>query len=377
MAGARDVLTRAATQATLTIDLGALVENWRGLASVAEPAECAAVVKADAYGIGLEPAVVALARAGCRTFFVAHVSEGARARAALGAAGDHRIYVLNGLTPDNDTLAALVRDRLRPVLGSLEQARRWAAFAHATTNAPPAALQIDSGMNRLGAAPEQLDEIAAIEGLAIDHVMSHFVASEEAGEAVNDRQIAVFKAAREKFPGIAASLANSSGILLPQMPHFDLVRPGYALYGGNPAPGRPNPMRHVVTLRAPVIQTRRIAAGETVGYNGQWTARRPSLLATIGVGYADGLPRALMSTDDRAGGEAMVLGHRCPFAGRVSMDLTVIDVTDVSGEVAPGTPVELLGADITVDDMGARAGTIGYEVLTSLGRRYFRNYVGG
>ena len=369
--------SRASTQAVLTIDLGALVANWRKLADLVAPAACAAVVKADAYGVGLEPAIRALAKAGCATFFVAQASEGARARAALGAASPHRIHVLNGLLPGDDILAAHAEHRLTPVLCDLDQARAWAAFSRARGEPSPAALQIDTGMNRLGVGLAQLDDALAVEGLAIDLVMSHMVSSEDAGDAHNARQIAAFRAARDRFPGVAASLANSSAIFLPARPCFDLARPGYALYGGNPTPGQPNPMRAVVRLEARIIQLRAIGVGETVGYNGQWTARRPTRLATIGVGYADGLPRALMATDTRPGGEAMVKGARCPFAGRVSMDLTVIDVTDAPADLAPGDMVELMGEAITVDDIGARAGTIGYEVLTGLGRRYFRQYVGG
>ena len=376
MTEAPQALSRASTQAVLTIDLGALVANWRKLAGLVAPAACAAVVKADAYGVGLEPAIRALARAGCSTFFVAQASEGARARAALGDASPHRIYVLNGLLPGDDVLAAHAAHRLTPVLCDVGQARAWAAFSRANGGPLSAALQIDTGMNRLGVGLARLDDALAVEGLAIDLVMSHMVSSEDVGDAHNARQIAAFKSARDRFPGVAASLANSSAIFLPARPAFDLARPGYALYGGNPTPGQPNPMRAVVRLEAPILQLRDIGVGETVGYNGQWTARRPTRLATIGVGYADGLPRALMATDARPGGDAIVGGVRCPFAGRVSMDLTVIDVTDASAGLRPGDMVELMGEAITVDDIGARAGTIGYEVLTSLGRRYFRRYVG-
>jgi alanine racemase len=230
-------------------------------------------------------------------------------------------------------------------------------------------------MNRLGL---HLDEALALApqatALGLDLVMSHFVSSEVPEDPINARQIAGFEAVRGAFAGLAASMANSSGLFLPQKPFHDLARPGYALYGGNPTPGAPNPMRPVVTLRAPIIQTREIGVGETVGYNATWRAKRPSRLAAIGIGYADGLPRALMGTDAHSGGEALVRGVRCPFVGRVSMDITVIDVTDAPAPVRPGDLVELLGAAITVDDVAARAGTIGYEILTSLGRRYARTY---
>ncbi len=208
--------------------------------------------------------------------------------------------------------------------------------------------------------------------------MSHFVASEAGDDPLNERQIALFKTLRGGFPGLAASFANSSAIFLPQRPYFDVVRPGYALYGGNPTPNARNPMRPVVGLSAPIIQLRDIPAGATVGYNGQWTAKRPTRLAVIGLGYADGIPRSAMATDARPGGEAVISGRRCPFAGRISMDLTTIDVTNVpAGSLSPGDIVELLCDDITIDDLARRTGTIGYEILTNLGRRYHRIHIGG
>ena len=368
----------AGAQAVLTIDLAALAANWKLLAARVAPARCAAVVKANAYGVGLEPAVAALAQAGCRVFFVAHAEEGTRVRATLGARRGFRIYVLNGLLPGADVAGEYVAHGLRPVLGSLDELRAFSASARAAKI--PVALHVDTGMNRLGLAPAKIDDFMAVAKgarVGVDLVMGHFVSSETRGNPLNARQIAAFDRVRARLPGVAASLSNSSGLFLPRKPFYDLARPGYALYGGNPTPAEKNPMRPVVTLRAPIIQLREIEAGESVGYNAQWTAKRRSRLATIGVGYADGLPRNLMATDARPGGEAMVAGTRCCFAGRVSMDLTVIDVTDAPREsVAPGVMVELLGERITVDDMGARAGTIGYEILTGLGKRYRRVYTG-
>ena len=363
----------AATEAQgeLFIDLAALIDNWRSLAARIAPAACAAVVKADAYGVGAEPASKALFQAGCRVFFVAQPSEGAKVRAVVGA--DAAIYVLNGLIEGAGRLDPYAIHDLRPVLGSMNDVRIWSASGLAGRIA--AALHVDTGMNRLGLAPAQALTLAGQEAaLGLDLVMSHFVSSEAPGDPLNGLQIARFDSVRAAFAGLRASMANSAGLFLPQRPFHDLARPGYALYGGNPTPGAPNPMRAVVTLRAPVIQTRDIGIGESVGYNGQWHATRPTRLATIGIGYADGLPRALMGTDAHAGGEAMVAGIRCPFVGRVSMDLTVIDVTDVPAPVQAGDMVELLGTTITVDDMAARAGTIGYEILTNLGRRYGRSY---
>jgi alanine racemase len=348
----------------LTLDLGALVENWRALRARAGGAECAAVVKADAYGIGIEPAVRALARAGCRTFFVALVAEGARVRSACP---DATVYVLNGLPPGT---GAGFRDLgLRPVLGSAEEIAEWGEG--------PAALHVDTGMNRLGLRPEEVSALPFRPTL----LMTHFVAAEEPDNPLNRRQVEVFAQVRRAFPAVPASLANSSGIFL-DVP-ADLVRPGYALYGGNPTPDRPNPMRPVVRLEARVIQVRGAPAGETVGYNAQWTAARPARLATVSVGYADGYPRSASATDRKARegtpfGAAIVAGRRCPFAGRVSMDLIAVDVTGLpEGAVRRGDLVTLIGNDLDIDEVARRAGTIGYEILTSLGRRHARKYVGG
>jgi alanine racemase len=363
--------TREEAQGLLTINLRALTENWSALSRAAGAAECAAVVKADAYGLGLEPAARALARSGCKTFFVAHVSEARRARAAL-ANGETRIFVLNGLLQNEDVARALIAANATPVIGSIEEWRAWSAFAPGRA----CALHVDTGMNRLGASADEARAIAAEANAgAVELVMSHFVASEEAANPLNDSQIEAFESVRGSFPKARSSMANSSGILLGQKPHYDLVRPGYALYGGNPSPGAANPMKPVVTLDAPILRMRPIRAGETVGYNATWTAQRDSVLAAIGVGYADGLLRSASASHGRKGGEAIIGGVRCPFAGRVSMDIIVIDATDAPRDaLKPGAIARLLGAEITVDDLAARAGTIGYEILTGLGRRYHRVY---
>ena len=364
--------TREEAQAILTINLGALVENWRALSRLCGGAECAAVVKADAYGIGVEPAAQVLSQAGCKTFFVAHASEARRTRAALGAS-DARIYVLNGLLANADVAQSLIASNATPILGSLEE---WTAWR---THAPqrPCALHIDTGMNRLGVSANEARIIAAdANASAIDLVMSHFVASEDSDNALNARQISAFESVRGLFPHARASLANSSGILLANKPHYDLVRPGYALYGGNPSPGAPNPLKSVVTLEAPIVRVRPVKAGATVGYNATWTARRDSVLAAIGIGYADGLLRSASGANGARGGEAIIGGVRCLFAGRVSMDIIIIDATDAPRDALyPGATAQLLGAEITVDDLADRAGTIGYEILTGLGPRYHRVYV--
>jgi alanine racemase len=327
---------------------------------------CAAVVKADAYGCGLTGVAPALWRAGCRSFFVAHLSEALALRALLPAA---EISVLNGLMPG--TGGAYVEARLRPVLGSREELDEWAGIARGRH---PAALHVDTGMNRLGLRlPEALVLAAGpvIPRAGIDLLMTHLVSAERPEDPVNARQIADFATLRAAFPGIPGSLANSSGIFLGGSAHHDLLRPGYALFGGNPTPGRPNPMRPVVRLESAIAQVRMVEAGESVGYNGRWTAPARRRLATLSLGYADGYPRAASNT-----GRALVDGVSCPILGLISMDLVILDVTEARG-AARGATATLIGDVLDVDAVGAAAGTIGYEILTGLGSRYVRHYVGG
>ncbi len=364
----------------LHIDLDALAANWRTLRDNAGGAETAAVVKANAYGIGIEQAVPTLGRAGCRTFFVAHVSEAIRARAV---APDAAIYVLNGLF--TGTCPTYAEFDLRPVLGSFEEIEEWAGFCRAQSQKLKAAIHVDTGMNRLGLTVPQglmLKDLASLKDFETALLMSHFVSAEESDNPLNRQQIEAFRAVRATLPGIPSSLANSSGIFLRDRPHFDLARPGYALYGGNPTPDRDNPMRAVIGLEGRIVQLRWVEADHSVGYNGRWLALSKRRIATISVGYADGYPRSASargkSGDELLAGMALVAGHPCPFAGNVSMDLITVDVTDVpEAEVQRGDTVTLIGGDLTVDEVGRRAGTIGYEILTNLGARYARTYSGG
>jgi alanine racemase len=346
----------------LTIDLEALGDNWRRLAREAAPAACAAVVKADAYGLGAAEVAPALYRAGARIFFVAHLSEGVKLRAALGPGT--RIYSLNGFEAGAE-VGDYAQADVAPVIGGAGELARWdrdRAFA----------LHVDTGMNRLGLPPAEWE---AAKGCGPALLMSHFISAEAPEDPNNARQIAAFARARALFPGAPASLANSSGVFLNARPHYDLVRPGYALYGGNPTPGRENPMRPTVTLEVAVQQTRWIEPGETCGYNARWTAKRRTRLATLSAGYADGLPMGIGGTDAGPGAEVRIAGRMCPLVGRVSMDLCIADVTYLpDAAVGPGARAEFFGPNAALDTFAAKAGTIGYNVLTALGPRYERVY---
>jgi alanine racemase len=338
--------------------------------------ECAAVVKADGYGCGLEPVTRTLHRAGCRTFFVADVAEGRRARTV---APDATIYVLNGVMPGS--AQAFAADHLRPVINSTTELAEWDAFVATKNWRGGAALHVDTGMNRLGITVEEAAAIAPrlqSENHGFTLVMSHLACAESPDHPMNARQLRLFRDIRMAYRGVASSLANSSGIFLGERAYCDLVRPGVALYGVNPTPGKANPMRRVVEVKGRIIQVRTIDKGETVGYGAAFTAGRTSRIAIIAVGYADGFLRSAGTARGKPAAEVIVAGKRCPLAGRVSMDVLAVDVTDVAeGAVRRGDFATLIGDRVSVDDLAAGMGTIGYEVLTDLGRRYHRLYKGG
>jgi alanine racemase len=355
----------------LTVDLAALVANWRELGRRAMPSECASVIKANGYGCGIEQVATALARAGCKTFFVADLSEARRAR---DAAPDAAIYVLNGIIPGTPPVYAELR--ARPVIGSMVELAEWDAFVAATQWRGGAALHVDTGMNRLGISANDAAALAPrirTENHGITLLMSHLACAEDTAHPLNDKQISLFREVRMLYRGIPSSLANSSGIFLSDKAHCDVVRPGVALYGVNPTPGKPNPMQRVIDLKARVVQVRTVARGETVGYSAGWTAKRTSRLAVLSVGYADGYLRALSSSDETPGGFAIVGGKRCPLAGRVSMDLLAVDVTDAP-DLRRGDFVTLFGDGLSLDEVASAAGTIAYELLTGLSPRFHRVY---
>ena len=359
--------------AILTIDLAAIRANYRLLKGLLGKVACAAVVKADAYGLGAARVAPQLALEGCAHFFVAHLDEALALRPHLPQ--DAALYVLHG--PPAGTDAEFVASGIVPVLNSLSQLAAWTALARARGRALPALLQIDTGMSRLGLSEEEQkavsEEPALREGLELRYVMSHLACAELVDDPLNARQLARFCAARAALPRAPATLANSSGIFLGPEYHFDLARAGAALYGIAPIVGRPNPLAQAVRLDARVIQLRTIAAGTSVGYDATWTAPAPRRIATVATGYADGFPRSLSNRASAWLGELAL-----PLVGRVSMDTLTLDVSALAeGALAPGDFVELIGPHQSPDALAEMAGTNGYEILTSLGARYFRRYLDG
>lgn len=368
-------MTVGTAAAALVIDLGALVANWQLLAARVAPARCGAVVKANAYGLGAERVVRALLKAGCREFFVALVDEGIWLRESLDIdwPKDARVHVLHGPLPGAEQECLLYG--LVPVLNSIPQIERWQALARKIGKPLPAAIQADTGMARLGISASDitrlLENASALDGIQPTLAMSHLVSAEDPADPVNALQLARFRDVRARLPGAAACLANSSGIFLGSEFHFDLVRPGAALYGVAPVNGSHNPMRAVVRVQAQLIQWREIATGEAVGYNHTWIASRPSRIATVSIGYADGYLRI---GSNRA---ALRLDSTTlPVVGRISMDTVTVDVTEVAPDrLIPGLLFDVLDEVQDVNVLATQVGTNAYEILTNLGSRYRRHYL--
>jgi alanine racemase len=362
-----------ASTAVLTIDLAAIAENYKILTEQVAPAICGAAVKADAYGLGAAMVAPVLHRAGCEHFFVATLDEGLALRPILPTS---QIYILNGLPAGAAEIFAA--ENLIPVLGTLEQIENWRQ--HCSTALPrPAALMIDSGMSRLGLSESDMMRLAGdpalLHGIPIVHAMSHLACSDDEANPMNVKQLTLFQALVQGFPwpeGVKPSfgMAASSGCFLGTDYHFDLARPGAALYGLEPTIGRPNPMRPVVGLEGKILQIRDVDLGMTVGYGATHQVKGRSRLAVIGVGYADGMFRSLGNR-----GAVFVAGERAPIVGRISMDLMTADIGHLPLSAARvGDAVEIIGPHQSVDDLARDAGTIGYEILTALGNRYLRRY---
>ncbi len=356
----------------LRVDLDAIADNYRALASRVAPASCGAAVKADGYGLGVRPVVRALWAAGCRDFFVAHPTEGLDVRDELP---DARVHILNG--PQPEAIDEYLHANLIPVLNSLGDVALWRTAAAERGTALAADLHLDTGMCRLGLDLSETERLLndaehLLQGIDLQLTMSHLASADDPESDQSARQLALFRDATARLGRGTLSFANSSGIFLGADYHFDIARPGIALYGCNPRPNADNPMRNPVTLRARILQVREISAGETVGYGATFRATQPMKIATVPIGYADGFHRIGSNT-----GMTNVDGHLAPVIGRVSMDLITLDVTDLPEPLRQqGTWVEFLGAHRTPDDLARDWQTIPYEVLTGLGRRYRREYKG-
>ncbi|MBN2752687.1 MAG: alanine racemase [Rhodospirillaceae bacterium] len=363
--------------AVLTIDLGAIVANWISLKHRVPGAEVAAVVKADAYGLGAVPVAQALAAAGCKTFFVAHLDEGMQLRGALP---QPRIFVLHG--PNPGTEADFAAAGLIPVLNDVEQVRGWAALARASGLPHSAALQVDTGMTRLGLSRAEFDALVAdsesLAALAPTLLMSHFACADDSSHPLTAMQIDNFTAFSRALPGIPASLSASSGIFLGAKAKFDLVRPGIVLYGGNPNDAPSNPMAPVLTCSARVVHVQDIDRPQTVGYGATYTVPGPGRLATVAIGYADGFLRGIGERPDGFPVFADANGVKARLVGRISMDLATYDISDTpKGSIVPGDTIDVIGKYASIDDLAKAAGTISYELLTRLGPRLHRIYRNG
>jgi alanine racemase len=355
----------------LLIDLDAITENYRTLNKQSGTAACGACIKANGYGLGMLKIAPALANEGCEDFFFSFTRGAVRLRAILPGI---RIHIFTGLAsakPED-----FVEHNLIPTLNSMEDIKQWSDFVIKTQTNHPVNIHIDTGMLRLGLTPADVDMIIADPGIMaainVDIVMSHLACADDADHQLNAQQQAYFAKVCTVVGANRASLANSSGIFLGNQFHFDLVRPGAALYGINPTPGKPSPMRQVVRLQGKIMQIRSVDTPQSVGYGATHHISEPGRIATVGVGYADGYLRTLSDKATVYIGDIAV-----PVVGRISMDLITLDVTNVPEPLCrPGMAVDLIGPNHDVDALAAQAGTIGYEILTSLGNRYHRSYQG-
>ncbi|WP_416896458.1 MAG: alanine racemase [Minwuia sp.] len=358
--------------ARLTVNLGALARNWRRLDAMTGPSETAAVVKANAYGLGIEQATPALWQAGCRTFFVAQANEGQRVLAGLPEAD---VFVLNGLMPG--AAADYAEAGLMPVLNTMPQVIEWTTEGRRRGQALPCAVHIDTGMTRLGLLGADVEAIAAdprlLEGADVQVWLTHPACADQPGHALNDEQLALFRDRLAILPKARSSAANSPAIFLGPEWHFDLCRPGVALYGSTPSPLAELPMEEVIRLDARILQIHEVERWRNVGYGATQTVEQGSRIATCGVGYADGYIRSLSNV-----GYGVLAGRRVPLVGRVSMDLITFDISAVPpGDIGPDSEIAIIGGGVDLDELAALGGTIAYELLTGLGDRFTRAYVDG
>ena len=382
------LLERVPTHATgvVIVNLDRIASNWKALSDLVRPAECAAVVKADAYGLGAEHVIPALSAAGCATFFVATLDEAIQARTLAPSAS---IYMLDGIVKGAGE--AVREARVIPVLSSLPEIEEWSALSQTRNDRLESALHVDTGLNRLGLAASEIQSLVTgqhlLDRLDVTLVLSHLACADDPGHPKNALQRDIFNQLAPLLPSTARSLAASDGLMLGKPFHYDLVRPGYALYGGQAFAGGTTPVEPVVAVYGKILQIRDVVPGQTVGYSATWTPQDASRIAVVGAGYADGLFRHLSRASENKVASPPAIpsptpayvainGQTAPIVGRVSMDLLTIDVTNLQPAPEPGDLVELIGPNLSIEALGAASGTIGYEVLTNLRHRFHRVYVG-
>jgi len=358
------------SQAVLEINLGKISKNYKFLKEkTANKVRCSAVVKADAYGLGIKYIAPILSDAGCREFYVAHASEAIELRKILEDK-DIKIYVLHGIYASD--CQEIIKNNIIPVLNSLEDIELWRDFAKKACNRVSVNIHIDTGMNRLGLSPKDMSHLTdnshILDLFSIEYIMSHLACSDEVNNIKNKEQLLKFKETTKYMEKYSKSFANSGGIFLGENYHFNQTRPGCAIYGINPKSGFKNPMQGVVSLKAPILQIREVTKGETIGYGASYLLKKATKLAIISVGYADGIFRSF------AEGIIYIKGYKCSILGRVSMDIIIVDISEVKELLEQGDWAEIIGENQTLDEIAPQMKTIGYEVLTSLGNRYKRVY---
>lgn len=355
----------------LTVDLDAIRQNYAYLKKMVAPAICAGVVKADAYGLGMDRVAPAMFEAGCKDLFVAWPEEGIDLHPLLPNA---RIFVLHGAMPG--TAKELAQNNLIPVVNHLGQLAEWANYARKTGKKMPVAIHVDSGLNRLGMPLDEVQKIHKnpdlLGGLDLQLIMSHLAIPALANHPMNQTQLDAFKKALTFLPKAPASLAASSGTFLGEEFRFDMVRIGSSIYGMNPLPNKPNPMRAVAKLEFPVLQVQEVPTGKTIGYGCTYKTEKPTRVATLGGGFSDGYMRSLSNN-----GTIWIGDYRCPVLGRVSMDLITIDVSDIPAHlIQPGEMIAILNEQYTVNHLAGEARTRTTEILCGLGRKPKRQYIG-
>jgi alanine racemase len=360
----------------LSINLKNLHKNYKIISSFASRSITSATVKSNGYGLGLDKVAKTLYSAGCRVFFVSHLSEAIILNDVIESK-NIIIYVLNGL-PKN-SIDEYVKGGFRPVIGSLDELHDWANYS-GKKKLPPIALNIETGFTRLGLYPNDLIKVASVikgkKNINISLIMSHLACAEDKNSNMNAEQLNLFKKAAEVFPNIPRSICNSAGLFCGENYHLELVRPGISLYGGYEGMLKCVKLHPVVSLHAPIIQIKEVSRGVRIGYGATYKFNKKTLVGLVSIGYADGLIRSLSTNDgNKYGADLFINGIKTPIVGRISMDITAIDLTNVPIENCKrGELVEIIGQNQNIDQLSKNAGTISYELLSRLGFRFKRVY---